>query len=181
LDVWKNQQAIWFAVDRDREHGLWLDHIVQFKRTPGYYWNFEDGTYDGWVKEGTAFGETPAIGAYGNQTPVTGYEGNYFINTYYEGSDAAQGTLISPPFLIPPGVMSFRIGGGDHWNETYLELQIEDKPILRSTGSRSEALQQREWDLTPWAGKLARIHVVDHSSQPWGHILVDDICMVLKP
>jgi len=36
-------------------------------------------------------------------------------------------------------------------------------------------LGRREWDLTPYVGKQARLEIVDDSREEWGHILVDEV------
>ncbi|MBD3267389.1 hypothetical protein GF373_12035 [bacterium] len=182
LDGWRNQQAIWLCADRDRSSAIRIDHLFQSRRPPGYYWNFEDGTYQGWEISGTAFGDTPAMEHYGNQSPIRGCEGNYFVNSFYQGSDQAHGKLTSPVFPIPEGgLMVFRIGGGNDWDRTYLEFEVNGVAVKRATGNRSEILEPVVWDLRTWAGKPGRIRIVDESHDAWGHILIDDIRVYASP
>ncbi len=175
LDPWINRQAVWLAADRDRNRFLFFDQITQWKRPPGLYFNFENGTYGDWESTGEAFGSRPANGAFASQRSIHGYEGNYLINSFYDGSDRPTGALISPSFIIPGNRMDFYIGGGDDLDHVYLALRVANQEVLRETGDRSETLRPVSWDVTPWAGKQARIQIVDRSSDPWGHILVDDI------
>ena len=174
ISAWKNRQALWLAADRDMYHTMRIDHIIQTKHYPGYYWNFEDGTFQGWKTSGTAFGVDAAFSGFGDQEKISGYDGNYFINSFHDGSDVPTGSLISPEFIIPSGKLTFRIGGGSDWHRNYVELTIEGIAVARATGNRSEKLSNVEWDLSSWEGKKGQIRIVDDSGDPWGHILADD-------
>ncbi len=175
INPWINHQAIWMAADRDITGTVRIDHIMQRKRPPGFYWNFEDGTYNEWIKEGEAFGQTPASSAYGKQQRIQGYEGNYFVNTYYQGSDEATGILTSPAFTFTMDTLEFLIGGGDDPEEVCVQLLVEDEIVLRAAGKRSETLYPVKWDISQWEGKQGKLQLVDASSEAWGHLLVDDI------
>lgn len=179
LDPWKNQQAIWMAADRDPRSTIQIDQITQWTRTPseyyGVFYNFETGDYGNWKTEGNAFGEKPAIGPVGNQKTIKGFEGNYFINSYCQGSDSATGLLLSPPITLKWDRMEFLVGGGDDLNRLYVGLRVDGELVLRATGDRRESLHPIRWDLTPWLEKTVQIEIADRSSNPWGHILVDDI------
>lgn len=174
-DAWRGEQAIWIAADRAGRDAMWIDGIEQRLRPDGLYWNFEDGTYNGWSVEGEAFGDSPAIGPYGAQQPIEEFEGNYFVNSFYEGSDEAHGRLTSEPFILKFDRMRFLVGGGNDSERLYIGLRVDGEIVFRATGDRSEILEEKEWDLTPWLGSEVQIEIVDASSEPWGHILVDDI------
>ncbi|MGC9329867.1 MAG: hypothetical protein ACP5I1_19690, partial [Candidatus Hinthialibacter sp.] len=148
VDPWKNKQAIWLAADRDPRHAMAVDQIIQWKRAPGFYANFEKGRYDDWSHVGQAFGERPANGPIGDQRPIHGREGSYFINTYFQGSDAATGTLMSPRFELTGDQMTFRIGGGDDLDRLYVGLRIDDQLVQRATGDDSETLRLVQWDVS---------------------------------
>ena len=81
--------------------------------------NFDSGSWDGWVVDGSAFSKEPATGSWPDQLPVAGYEGSGFVNTFYDaatgrGSDATTGTATSPEFTINADYLNMRIGGGNH-------------------------------------------------------------------
>jgi len=181
LDPWKNMQAVWQATDRDFRSSLRLDHVIQTKRVPGVYWNFETGTYEGWEVRGEAFGTHPATGAYGGQGTVTGVEGNFFVNSFHRGSDRYTGEMLSPEFSVTFDALELWVGGGDNINQVRVELQIEGEAVTRATGNRKEQLRKVVWNLSPWKGKRGRIHIVDESFDSWGHILVDNIRTVAAP
>ena len=93
--------------------------------------------------------------------------------------DRPQGTLESQAFEIPPGPLSFLIGGGSAF-ATRVELIVIDQiegeiRMLQATGNDSDTMRRITWDLTPHAGRRGRIRIVDASSDDWGHINVDDI------
>jgi hypothetical protein len=175
IDAWQEKQAVWHAAHRGAGHPMWIDDIEQWMRPDGLYWNFEDGTYSGWIVEGEAFGDAPAVGPYGAQQPIEGYEGNYFVNSFHQGSDEAHGRLATEPFILEYNRMRFLVGGGDDVERLYIGLRVDDEVVLRAAGERTEILREKEWNLTPWVGSEVLIEIVDATSDPWGHILVDDI------
>ncbi len=175
LDPWRGRPAVWLSADWDWRGSVRIDHLFQAKRPKGLYWNFEDGTYQGWSKTGDAFLDTPSTGACGNQDPIEGIEGNYFINTYTQRGDSATGVLTSPPFVIEGTILDFLIGGGNAIETLYLSLEIGGNMVYRATGDRSESMRRVRWDLRPWKGREGRLLIVDYAMGPWGHVLVDDV------
>ena len=92
-----------------------------------------------------------------------------------KGQDAQTGVIVSPLFVPEAGKMSFRVGGGDG-PDVYIALCTADGAEVQfARGIRNQVMQEREWDLTPYAGKKMFIKVVDQSKGGWGHITVDDI------
>ena len=139
--------------------------------------DFEDGTYEGWTVEGEAFGDAPATGAIGPQNPVAGYEGAYFVNTFLDGSDTKQGKLVSAPFEITEPYLSFLVGGGNHPGGTCMNLLVDGDVVRTVTGVNDERLQPGVWDVGEFAGRTARLEIVDAVSGGWGHINVDRIVL----
>ena len=58
--------------------------------------------------------------------PVSGFQGRGLANSYYHG-DGAVGTLTSPELHVERKYINFMIGGGNHPNETCINLLIEGK------------------------------------------------------
>jgi fructan beta-fructosidase len=141
--------------------------------------DFEGDTYgDGWTATGTAFGKGPAKGTLPNQMLVTGYRGKGLVNSYL-GGDGATGTLTSPAFKIDRKYLNFLIGGGKH-AKTCINLVIGGKVVRTATGPNdkpggSEHLEWDAWDVTDFAGKEARVEIVDNEKGGWGHINIDHI------
>ncbi|DAZ94676.1 TPA: hypothetical protein N0F65_002385 [Lagenidium giganteum] len=99
----------------------------------------------------------------------------------YQG-DAPQGTMTSQPFTILGPSLSFRLGGGCDIMAIYVELLVDGKSVIKSTGRCRETMERVEWDLTPYANATAQIRVVDASSSDyWGHINFDDVRFSWNP
>ncbi len=142
--------------------------------------DFEDGTYNWWTVTGDAFGTEPVTGALPNQQAVTGWHGKYFVNTF-RGGDAGQGTMTSKPFKITEPYLAFLIGGGNHPNETCMNLLVGGKRVRTMTGADKETLVTRFWDVRDLAGQEARLEIVDKRTGPWGHINIDYIRLTNSP
>ncbi|KAA3611515.1 MAG: hypothetical protein DWQ01_05335 [Planctomycetota bacterium] len=144
-------------------------------RPPQVFADFEGGNYGQWKREGQAFGERPATGTLPKQQQVSGFEGKGLVNTYLGGDDTLTGRLISPTFKIERPYLSFLIGGGQHPNKTCMNLEVDGEVVLSAHGRNQERLRTRNWNLTPWLGKRARLVIVDEVTGGWGHINVDQI------
>ncbi len=138
--------------------------------------DFESPSYGTWTVTGTAFGPGPAEGALKGQMAVGDFQGKRLVNTFFEGDDAV-GTLTSPEFAIDRNFLRFLIGGGRHPGETCMNLLVGGEVVKTATGHASEFLREASWDLSVYAGKSARIEIVDRRKGGWGHVLVDQIAM----
>jgi non-lysosomal glucosylceramidase len=145
-----------------------------FSDVANIFEDFEKQTYEGWTITGTAFGKGPSHGTEAGQQPVSGFVGRGLVNTYLE-SDAPQGTATSKPFSIQRRYIGFLIGGGSHPNQTCINLRVAGKIVRTATGKDREALEPASWDVADLKGKEAAIEIVDHNSEGWGHINIDQI------
>ncbi|MFH9825506.1 GH32 C-terminal domain-containing protein [Streptomyces bobili] len=57
--------------------------------------------------------------------------------------------------------------------ETSVNLVVDGKVVRSATGSNSETLDWASFDMRPYAGKEARIQLVDLNTAGWGHLLAD--------
>ncbi|WP_405535842.1 GH32 C-terminal domain-containing protein [Streptomyces sp. NBC_00075] len=57
--------------------------------------------------------------------------------------------------------------------ETSVNLIVDGQAVRSATGSDSETLDWASFDLRPYAGKQARIQLVDMNTAGWGHVLAD--------
>lgn len=148
--------------------------------------DFETGTYDGWTTTGDAFGEIPqslkTIADY--QGKING-RGTYFVNSHnirkggdVRRGDSLTGTLTSPTFTIQCDAIEFLVGGGAHIGKTCVNLVIDDKVVLSATGRRNNQMSPHSWDVRKFAGKQAKIQVVDNHTGGWGNIGIDHIVFV---
>lgn len=94
--------------------------------------------------------------------------------------DLPQGTLTSIEFEIIGVSMNFLMGGGNHpWEvdpgPCCVNLVINGKVERTMTGSNTETMTRREWDVSELKGKTAKLVVIDKNSGGWGHPNFDDI------
>lgn len=151
--------------------------------------DFESGSYGDWQVEGEAFGTCPGIA---NVTPhnlITGQMDECLVNSYL-GGDGPTGTLTSPEFTIQRTFLCFLVGGGSHAGKTCMNLLVAgspplglgaaSKPVRTAVGSASkdrghEIMAWVCWDVAEFAGKKAKLRIVDSYSGGWGHINIDHI------
>lgn len=145
------------------------------KRPPIVIETFEGPDYGKWTAEGEAFGKAPAKGTFPSQQQVSGQDGKGLVNTFLNGSDQAQGKLTSPPFTLERYFVCFLIGGGSHAGRTCINLLVDGKAVRTAAGKDREQLVWQSWDVREFAGKEARIEIVDRESGAWGHINIDQI------
>lgn len=149
--------------------------------------DFEGDTYAPWQTTGDAFNAGPAKGDSLKTLEITNATGSGVAcsenldSGTTTGNDAPQGRLTSPAFAIQRKYISFRIGGGDYERHACMNLLVDGKLVKSATGRNSDALYAASWDVSAWAGKEARIEIVDEASGNWGHILVDDLFQTDTP
>jgi len=141
--------------------------------------DFEGQDYGIWKVDGDAFGAGPASGTLPGQNPVSNYRGKRLVNSFH-GGDGTTGTLTSPSFFIQRKRLSFLIGGGDHPNETCMNLLVDGRIARTETGQNNEKLEPSCWDVAEFAGKQAVLQIVDKHRGGWGHINVDEIVQTDK-
>ncbi|MFN2465527.1 MAG: hypothetical protein ABR598_04600 [Candidatus Dormibacteria bacterium] len=130
-----------------------------------------------------------------------GSVGRYWIGSFENrhGPDAAwageqgdrpQGELYSPVFTIQHRYISMLVGGGSVFDSADnplegIEILVGDGHCGRDprcfrrvglyTGTNSEVLTRRVFDLDLLVGHAAQLVIFDHYSGPWGHVSVSDI------
>lgn len=145
--------------------------------------DFESGTYDGWTVTGEAFGKIPqtlqTIAPY--QGRING-RGKFFVNSHnirpggdVRKGDRLTGTLTSQEFLIDFDTIEFLVGGGNHKGRTCVNLIVDGKAVLSVTGKANNQMSLNTWNVRPFAGKKAKIQVVDNHTAGWGNIGIDHI------
>lgn len=145
--------------------------------------DFESGTYKGWTATGEAFGDIPqtlrTIASY--QGRINGV-GKYFVNSHnirpggdVRRGDSLTGTLTSAEFTIDFDRIEFMVGGGNHQGKTCVNLLIDGKAELSVTGKANNQMSLNIWDVRQFAGKKARIQVVDDHQSGWGNIGLDHV------
>jgi fructan beta-fructosidase len=148
--------------------------------------DFEADTYGDWTTTGTAFGPGPAAGTLPGQMAVGGFKGKRLVNSFH-GHDRSTGTLTSPAFTVDRKYVAFLVGGGGFAGKTCVDLLVDGNVVRTATGPNtepggSEDLEPGGWDVAEFAGKQARIRVVDEATGGWGHVNLDHVVFTdVKP
>ncbi len=151
--------------------------------------DFERETHGDWTATGTAFGSGPVemdkMPAYQGKV---GGQGRRVINSHasapgdnVSAKDAATGTLTSRPFTLERNFISFLVGGGSHAGRTCVNLFVDGEVVLTATGRNDNRMAPVVWEVRRWAGKTARLQVVDNESGGWGNISLDDVVFTDQP
>lgn len=136
--------------------------------------DFETESYETWTVIGNAFGAGPSGGSLEGQLPVEGYRGSKLVNSFH-GGDASQGKLTSPNFTIDYGLIKLLVGGGNHPGKAEARLLVDGVVVRSATGTNSETLVERIWNVEEFLGKTGKIEIIDSVTSGWGHVLVDHI------
>ncbi|MHC4641059.1 MAG: GH116 family glycosyl-hydrolase, partial [Planctomycetota bacterium] len=164
---------------------LLCDAIKQIAPAPEredlIYEDFESPTLDKWKIKGVAFSGAPKPN-YHHQ-PLQNYRDKGLADSFSNNgrqasagaSDNPKGKMTSKPFTIKRRMIKFLIGGGNHPNQTCLNLLIDGKVVHTATANNSERLNWKIFDVSNYAGKTAQLEIVDSHSAGWGHIMVDQI------
>lgn len=141
--------------------------------------DFEGQDYGNWRATGSAFGPGPAHGTLPNQMAVGGFAGKGLVNSFY-GGDASTGRLASAEFVVSRKYVAFLIGGGGWEGKTCMNLLVNGRVVRTAVGPNtnpggSEELGPGSWEVAEFAGKTARLEIVDEATGGWGHINVDQI------
>ena len=146
-------------------------------------WNRE--RYDGWKVEGTAFGSGPI-----KKSDLPSYLGNVggdtarVVNSHAtapgdntRAKDDATGKLSSREFIIERNAITFWIGGGQpRANSRFgLTLYVENQPVQTAAGLDQNEMTLQNFDVRAYAGKAARLEILDDATGDWGNVGVGKI------
>ena len=155
--------------------------------------DFEDHDLSNWTLSGTAFNNQPT---YGNNTLArtdrswSNHKGDWWIGTYDsrsspsepfggEQGDDPQGSMTSPNFQITGKFLTFLIGSGCKGHTVPIiraELIVDGAVVRKETPTDcDDAMKEKSWNVTGYAGKHAQLRLIDHSSGHWGHINFDNL------
>ena len=153
--------------------------------------DFETGDLTGWsVEEGTAFADVNVFGGTDCWNGSYNQQGNYHLDGWQGANEAGKGVLRSSVFTLGgTGKISFRLGGGNNAEATYISVKKTDgTEVARFTNTKQEPYnggagmgEQYMWvyvfDLTAVAslGDQLYIEIVDNAESGWGLLFVDDI------
>lgn len=145
--------------------------------------DFEGEDWGEWTAQGRAFegGPFPVHQLHPVQDSE-GFTGKKFVNTYNtrvvadgENPDDLTGTLLSPPFVIDRRFVNVAVAGGRQPDGVYLQVLIDGQSVAKVTGDGRNQLRGKSIDLSRFAGRTARIQIVDQAKGGWAQIAVDQI------
>lgn len=173
-DAARRQRLVEVLQARDgelaRDVALMLEPPAQRGWKPTVLFDFEHD--EGWSREGESQAWLVSQAPPPQQVPF-GQRGR-FLDTFTARGDAVQGALRSPPFTVPAGALTLRIGGGFS-PSTRVELWVDGAVVRVARGCDSEWLGERAWDLHEFGGRTATLRIVDENPGGWGHLLVDEV------
>jgi len=157
--------------------GLWVrddlaDIATVDERTS---FRFEARPYAHWTTTGDAFERWPVDRPGMGQSSIVGAQGFHVSSFHPQLGDRTTGTLRSAPMPLTGDRMRLLVGGGRDAERLRVSLVVDGQRRFSETGTRSETLGLREWDISPYKGKSAVLEIVDEESGPWGHIIVDEV------
>ena len=143
------------------------------------------------VPDGTTLAEAGWTGtgdlAPSYQPAMTGgdyYIGAKRINTFETGAapgDDRQGSLTSPEFTLSRNFVSMLVGGGhrspDSGQVLEAQLLVDGNVVRTLAGDDAGALNWKGWDVSEFAGKQARLRIVDQATGGWGHLTADHVML----
>jgi len=147
--------------------------------------DFEGRGLDGWTREGTAFGRGTVDGLLWDprrrraQGLVGDAGGRRWVSSFH-GGDVATGKLRSPSFQLNRPILRFRVGGGRDPARLVVRLRVNGQVVRRATGHNSERFRPVTWDVRPWLGRSAVLEAVDASTDPWGHLQLDEVWLLAR-
>ena len=129
----------------------------------------ENGSYEKWTIEGTAFGSKATRGQKGCQGQYVAFSG---------ADEKLTGKLISEPFTIIEPYIAFRIGGGrrNAFSEkqmTGIQLIVDGQVVRSKSTADWQQLHPASWDVSDLIGKQSHFEIID--GDVLGFVMVDDI------
>lgn len=160
--------------------------LPEAARSPRLLFDFEDGSYEGWIVEGEAFGAAPqeaaSIASYQGDVQA---QGRFFINSHCARqsteqresrcSDQMTGRLTSPEFTLDRDAMTMLVGGGGHAGKTCVNLLVDGQVVRTATGRNNNRMEPIRWDVSAWRNQSAQLEIVDQHQGGWGNIGVDHV------
>ncbi|MET9271567.1 GH116 family glycosyl hydrolase [Kribbella sp. NPDC003557] len=150
--------------------------------------DWEKDTYDGWTVTGDAFGAGPVrpldVPNLMKRFGDLNVSGTRFVTSYDfrgGGYDGPVGKLTSREFTIERRYVAVGVSGGRHPGETCVNVVVDGQVVASATGDESEPLVAQMLDVGAYAGRTARIEIVDASTGAWGHLSCDAIVFTDRP
>lgn len=153
--------------------------------------DWDKWNYGGWKVEGAAFGERPV-----RKKDIPPYQGDVggdtasVVNSHASApgqsiaeKDNATGQLTSQNFVIERHFLTCWIGGGRvrPGSPFGLTLVVDGKPVKTVAGQNKNAMELECLDVRAFAGRPARLELVDNAGGSWGNIGLGKITLTDNP
>ncbi len=176
-DLWQHGYYLRADLPPDTFPGIWQQDPL---RQTGHFssetaFTFDVGPLPGWITTGNAFEGWPTRGNWNGQGELVGASGGLINSFHPRLGTRATGTLSSAPFALSGDLLLFRIAGGTDPERLRVELWVGAKRMQTTTGSQTDTLSRRAWDIVPLRGQLATLRVIDQSTDAWGYIAIDEV------
>ena len=119
----------------------------------------KDWASNGWLLEGSAFGESPMTN---QQHASRGIVGRKYAASFY-GHDGGLGKAISPEFTIDRDYLHFKIAGGSEKEILGVHLMVDGQSVYQEVGKKNNDLEWRTWNIKKFRGKKGQVKLVDES------------------
>ena len=179
-DLWQRGYFLRADIPANTYEGIWQRDELLERGTllSATRVSFDAGRPPGWTGRGTAFDSWPSRSQWNGQGTLVGARGG-FVNTFHPSlGNSATGELESAPFELVGDELLLRLAGGEDAKNLRVELLVDSVVVHHTTGRRGDHLSRRAWNIAPWRGKLAVLRVIDHSSDAWGYLALDEIAQV---
>jgi len=89
--------------------------------------------------------------------------------------------LVTSPFEVKLGYVTFLLSGGNMPNEACINLLIDGKVVRTATGRNDDTLEWVAFDVKAFKGQQAQIQVLDTSIAAFGYITFDCVYQSVDP
>ena len=89
--------------------------------------------------------------------------------------DGQMGRALSPPFKLERNFIRFMMSGGRNPGKISVNLLVDGKGIRSASGNNSNQLEAVAFEISQFKEKEAQVEVIDQSTEPWGHVCIDDL------
>ena len=89
--------------------------------------------------------------------------------------DGRTGRALSHPFKLERNFIRFMMSGGRNPVKLSVNLLVDGKVVRSASGNNSNQLESVAFEISQFKEKQAQVEVIDQSTDPWGHVCIDDL------
>ena len=138
-----------------------------------------DWTFSGSAFEGYGHGDYWHPGRFDRGMLRTrGHRGQALLKSWGRDGrnvDGQTGRALSYPFELERDFIRFMMSGGKNSVKICVNLLVDGKLVRSATGNNSNQLEPVAFEISQFKKKKAQIEVIDQSTDPWGHVCIDDL------